>query len=195
MAVTSNKRSKQTQSERREITQAKIMGSACQLFGEHGFANVAIDQIATETGMTQGAIYHHYGNKIKLFTAVTEFQEARLTEQIAALAKMTDASSLLRVWAVFIEACNDRHFVRIVLEDAPHILGKERWHHSSVLAQLNRLFFDAEFINQLELTTQDKTLLLRMLTSAMAEAALMIAKNPDYDATPMLEKIIRLVLP
>lgn len=195
MAATDNKRSKQTQSERREITQTKIINSASQLFGDCGFAHVSIDQIATATGMTEGAIYHHYGNKLKLFTAVTEFQEAQLAEKIAALGSFEDVSSVLSVWEVFLEVCKAPYFVRIVLEDAPHILGKERWHSSSVLKQLDTLFFDSELVKQLNLSMQDQALLLRMLTSALAEAALMIAKNPDYDAAPMLKKIITLLLP
>ena len=194
MAVTSKRRSKQTQSERREKTTKAILEKASELFGDRGFAKVSLEQIAAASSMTEGAIYHHYKNKMELFRAVTECQEEILAEDIDALGDAVDVESVFRIWNLFQQACENPRFVRIVLEDAPHILGRERWQESAVLAKVKGKFLQPLLRKKIELAEDDEELLLRMITSALAEAALTTARKPNYDPTYILRKIIGLTL-
>lgn len=181
---------RQTQAERREATRKKIILSASTLFGELGFENTSIDHIASDTGMTEGAIYHHFGNKLKLFTAVTEHQEMILVERINELGAMKEANGLMRIWGVFLDACNQKEFIQIVLVDSPHILGRERWKDTSVMKLVEGLILNSSVMLNMQLSELDKQLLIRMLTAALAEAALTIAKNPGYDANLLLNKVL-----
>ena len=47
-----------TQRQRREETQQKILDSACRVFGEKGYSDTALDDIATGGGVTEGPVYH-----------------------------------------------------------------------------------------------------------------------------------------
>ncbi len=52
------------------IRQTQIIESAFRLFAKHGSNNVSIQRVATEAGMSKGAVLHYYPTKNKLFAAV-----------------------------------------------------------------------------------------------------------------------------
>ena len=73
-------------------TRHKILKAAKALFVDQGFAATSISQIAAKAAINQSLIYHHFGNKEKLWKAVkqTLFEaaaqnEALSTEQAANL--------------------------------------------------------------------------------------------------------------
>lgn len=51
-------------------TQEKILKSALQLFVKSGFEGTSISQIAKKAKINQSLIYHHFGNKEKLWKEV-----------------------------------------------------------------------------------------------------------------------------
>lgn len=51
-------------------TQEKILKSALQLFVKSGFEGTSISQIAKKAQINQSLIYHHFGNKEKLWKEV-----------------------------------------------------------------------------------------------------------------------------
>lgn len=61
------KREKAAQNTRRQILQA-----AYQEIHRHGFHKTSLDTILTTTGLTKGALYHHFHNKKELGYAVVE---------------------------------------------------------------------------------------------------------------------------
>lgn len=63
------KTQKQLQSEQ---TQQKITKEATQLFVRKGFYGTSISDLAQATGLTKGAIYHHFENKDAIFFAVID---------------------------------------------------------------------------------------------------------------------------
>ena len=60
--------------EHKQATRKRIIESARILFNRCGVADVSIDQIMSEAGLTRGGFYHHFKNKEELFAeAVTNF--------------------------------------------------------------------------------------------------------------------------
>lgn len=55
-----------------EETRQKILDAAERLFFIDGVARTSLEQIATEAGVTRGAIYWHFKNKLELFEALHE---------------------------------------------------------------------------------------------------------------------------
>jgi AcrR family transcriptional regulator len=49
----------------------RLLETAHRLFLTHGYANVSMQQIAEEAGMTKGAPYYHFESKTALFLAVS----------------------------------------------------------------------------------------------------------------------------
>ena len=63
---------RRTQAERREESRQAVLDSACRLFGARGYAATSLEDIAADCGLTIRPIYHYFGNKLALFTAVNE---------------------------------------------------------------------------------------------------------------------------
>jgi AcrR family transcriptional regulator len=122
---------RRTQAERSAETRESLIAAARPLFAAHGFADAALETIVRAAGVTRGALYHHFPDKTELFAAVFEQVEgevaARMGEAIAA-ANQTDPIEVMRLGARFwLDACADPEIQRIVLVDAPAVLGWTRW--------------------------------------------------------------------
>ena len=122
---------RRTQAERSAETREALIAAARPLFAAHGFAEVALETIVRAAGVTRGALYHHFADKTELFAAVFEQVEgevaARMGEAIAASGQ-TDPVEVMRLGAGFwLDACSDPEIQRIVLVDAPAVLGWTRW--------------------------------------------------------------------
>ena len=120
---------RRTQAERSAATRAALLAAARDLFAEHGFAATGREQIAERAGVTRGALYHHFGSKELLFRAVVEELEVELgTQVMMAAATSSDAAEQLRLGCMaFLDACLDPAVRRVVLIEAPVVLGWEQW--------------------------------------------------------------------
>src|SRR5262245_28491534 len=121
---------RRTQAERAAETREALIAAARPLFAQHGFADVSLETIVRAAGLTRGALYHHFPDKTELFAATFEQVEAevatRMGEAIAA-ANQTDPIEVMRLGATFwLDACADPEIRRIVLVDAPAVLGWTR---------------------------------------------------------------------
>ncbi len=67
-----------TQAERSDATRSALLAAGRRLFAEHGYADVSTEQIVRSSGLTRGALYHHFGAKRDLFKAVFEQIESEL---------------------------------------------------------------------------------------------------------------------
>jgi AcrR family transcriptional regulator len=116
--------------EQSEATRRKLLRAARRLFARRGYAGVGTEEIVRAAGVTRGALYHHFAGKRELLEAVYEQIEGELTEQIAAgaFAGGSDPIEALHAGAEqFLDACMQPEVQRIVLLDAPAVLGWERW--------------------------------------------------------------------
>jgi len=190
---------RQTQAERRETTQIKVLESACRIFGSKGYADTSLKDIAADLGLTITPIYHYFGNKQSLFLAVTEAMELEFSQQIEGIGLRAEKVSLIEIWDMLIEKTQQPYFARIVLSDAPIILGRERWEDTSVVRAVTKIFRDqlSLYFEQSDsvplLSENDVVLLQRMLMGCFTEAALMLAANPNYDSRPLIFKILRIL--
>ena len=55
-----------------EDTREAILQAAFEEIWEHGFQAASLDRILSRTGVTKGALYHHFNNKLELGYAVIE---------------------------------------------------------------------------------------------------------------------------
>lgn len=175
---------------RSQETRAALIAAARRLFGARGYAEVGTEEIVRAAGVTRGALYHHFDSKRELLAAVYEQIEAELTERIAIAALSGDSAAedpleALRLGAeLFLDACLEPEVQRIVLLDAPSVLGWERWREVGARYGLGliegtlRAAIDAGAI-----APQPVTPLAHVLMGALDEAALLVARATDEGAT------------
>jgi AcrR family transcriptional regulator len=117
--------------ERSQATRDALVTAARRLFGARGYANVGTEEIVQAAGVTRGALYHHFRDKEELLEAVFEQVEAemlaRLTRSVTAAAADNPFAALSAGVDALLEAAGEPEVNRIVLVDAPSVLGWERW--------------------------------------------------------------------
>ena len=119
--------SRRTQAERRAETRGQLLAAARKLFAERGFADTGTPDIVAAAGVTRGALYHHFADKTALFAAVVEAEHAAVAAGIetAGDAMPEDpVAALLAGGAAFFAAMRDEGRRRILLVDAPAVLGR-----------------------------------------------------------------------
>ena len=102
---------------------------ATGLFAEHGYEGTSIEAVLTAAGVSRGALYHHFAGKEALFTAVLEALSERITVQMTeVISGCTDPVDAVRTAALsWIDLAGDPVIQRIMLVDAPSVLGWEQW--------------------------------------------------------------------
>jgi len=171
---------------RSQATRAALVAAARRLFAERGYAEVGTEEIVRGAGVTRGALYHHFADKRELLAAVYEQIERELTERIAteALAGRdapTDPLEALRAGAeLFLDACLEPDVQRIVLLDAPAVLGWKRWREIASRYGLGLIEGTLQAaVDAGALPRQPVRPLAHVLMGALDEAALMVAEADD----------------
>lgn len=65
-----------------EETKDSILEAATKVFIENGFSNSSLEQIAKKAGVTRGAIYWHFNNKMDIFKALHDQLYTPFTDMI-----------------------------------------------------------------------------------------------------------------
>jgi len=64
-------------------TRRTILEGARRAFARHGYEAATVKVLEAETGLSRGAIFHHFKDKDALFLALAEDDAARMTETVA----------------------------------------------------------------------------------------------------------------
>ncbi|MBX7449504.1 TetR/AcrR family transcriptional regulator [Mycolicibacterium sp. 3033] len=181
-----NPRPRRTQAERTAATRAKLLASSRELFAVNGFADVSTQEIVVAAGVTRGALYHQFADKAELFAAVYEDVETELVTQIVtriAEAAPADQLSAMRMGArLFLDVCSAPDVQRIVLIDAPAVLGWQRWREVGMRYGLGVVeTMLAQAMTDGVIPEQPIRPTAHVLLGALDEAALFIARAADQD--------------
>ncbi|MEM9248192.1 MAG: TetR family transcriptional regulator [Pseudomonadota bacterium] len=128
MIMPQDKPARRSQADRRAETRAKLIAAARELFVEAGFAETATPDVVQKAGVTRGALYHHFADKTDLFLAVAEAEASAIAGHIA---RETDdvsdpAAAMARGSDAFFAAMLQPGRVRLLMEEAPAVLGHDR---------------------------------------------------------------------
>src|SRR3954447_19169299 len=112
-----------------EATRGKLLRVGRDLFARKGYAAVATEEIVRRAGVTRGALYHHFRDKRDLFAAVVEQVEQEVMKRVATAA-LTESDAWEQQRAAigaYLDVCLEPAVQRIVLTDAPSVLGLAAW--------------------------------------------------------------------
>ena len=182
MAVNGEKGHRRTQADRSHATRAALLASGRALFAERGFAGTAREEIVERAGVTRGALHHHFGTKQDLFAAVFEELESELAARVAFAAMAGDdpRDQLRRGCHEFLDAALDPAVQRIVLLDAPAVLGWAAWRDVDARYGLGLVTEGLRAVfasGRGELPAVEP--LGHLLLAALNEAAMLVAGAPD----------------
>ena len=170
---------------RSEATRARLVRVARDLFARRGYSDVATEEIVRRAGVTRGALYHHFRDKRDLFQAVVEEIEQEVMYKVAetALAEGDPWEQQSAAIGAYLDVCLEPAVQRIVLTDAPSVLGLAAWREieakyglALVEAGLRRVM-DAGYIEE-----QPVEPLAHLLLGALTEGGLLIGRSEDRQA-------------
>ena len=115
--------------QRGAATREHIVTVATRLFAARGYEDTSIEAVLHEAGISRGSLYHHFASKEALFDAVLEGVYADLgTSTQGIVVEVTDPVALLRAGSLaWVRQAGDPVVQRILLIDAPAVLGWQRW--------------------------------------------------------------------
>lgn len=190
---------KRTQVERREQTRRALLDAAGARFAAEGYAATATEEVVRRAGVTRGALYHHFRDKRDLFLAVVEDLEVSVLGRVqAAAAGDGDPWRGLRAGLhAFLDACMEPAVQRILLLDAPAVLGWAAWRELEErygVGLLREAF--AQLIGAGLMAPRPVEALAHMLLGALSEGGLLIAGSDDpaaarRDAGEALDGLLR----
>jgi AcrR family transcriptional regulator len=189
---------------RSEATRRQLLTAARGLFGARGYADVGTEEIVRAAGVTRGALYHQFRDKADLFAAVAEEVEGEIAERIAAAAAGGAAEPLaaLRAGArLFLDACAEPEVERIILLDAPAVLGWEAWRDLASRYGLGLVQFGLQSaMDAGAIIPQPVVPLSHVLIGALDESALYVARAEDPAAAreqcaAIFDRILRSITP
>src|SRR6266568_4984412 len=170
---------------RGEATRGQLIAIARRLFADRGYEDTSIEAVLREAGVSRGSLYHHFASKEALFEAVAEEVETSVGEQTMAAADgITEPVAALRAgFLAWIRLAGDPVVRRILLIDAPSVLGWERWRamEEDHALGLIRLVLQA-IAEQGRLRPELVGTLAHVLLASVNEVALLVARSEDRDA-------------
>jgi TetR/AcrR family fatty acid metabolism transcriptional regulator len=119
----------------------KILAAAIRVFGEKGFFNARISDIAKEAEVADGTIYLYFNNKYDILLTLFEEEIGKLIVQIKeAIAEEKDPSQMLRIFA--------HNHMKLVIEkkELAEVLQMELRQSSQPIKQYRNTSF-ADYVN------------------------------------------------
>lgn len=110
-------------------TRQSLCRHANAVFAEKGYSEASIDEIVQRAGVTKGALYHHFPDKLQLYRAVVQDMAQGLVSTIEAAAdSQPDPWHRLEAMCnAYLDACQSSDVQRVLVVDAPAVLGWKTW--------------------------------------------------------------------
>lgn len=165
-------------------TTDRLIAVARQAFADRGFAEVSLDALASEAGVTRGALHHHFVNKAGLFEAVLRRIDAEIAEEIGEVSRThaDDWTAFRASFHVYLDAVLRPDRCRILFQDAPAVLGMKSVDilmESGFAAMVDAL---QHFMDAGRIRSRDGEALGHLLNGAVINLAFWAAEGDRQDA-------------
>jgi AcrR family transcriptional regulator len=162
-------------------TRGDLVAHARRLFAQKGYADSSTDEVVRRAKVTKGALYHHFANKLDLYRAVVEDMERELVDKMdaAAVRERRADKQLEAACRAYLDACLDSTLTRILVLEAPVVLGWKAWcdlaHRHEIASLASRL----EKVVARSATGEAPIEMAHVLLGALNTAARVIGTAPD----------------
>jgi AcrR family transcriptional regulator len=187
---------KLTKAEQTQQTRQSILARSRQLFATKGYAATGTEEIISELGITRGALYHQFGDKLGVFKAVVAEAYSEITDYVHAKVQPLDDNweQLVVGCQAFLEIAQREDLRRLVSIEAPAVLAAE------TLVELDQYGF--ELLHQSiqiavaegKLNTIDPECFAHLVNGALNELATWVAQSNDPQRLKTAQQSIEMLL-
>ena len=179
-------------------TRQALLAAARDIFTAEGYQLAGIEAIAQAARVTRGAFYHHFEDKRALFEALVISLQQAAAEHIrrTALAEPDANARVMAGAAAFLESCTEPAYRRLVIQEAPAVLGSQRCREIGEAHPFGLLIAAlAELRKAGRFDSANTWLAARMIGSMICEAALLLdgAESPKAlkkQALAIVERVL-----
>jgi AcrR family transcriptional regulator len=183
---------------RPEARPEELVAAALAVFGERGFRQTTLEEVAARAGVSKGTVYLYFKSKDDLFRAVVKLKVAALLEPAEAMARAHDGSAtellvklVHRLWAAM--AQDDMICLsRLVQAELNHFPEIRRYFFDDVIQRHRRLLrgIAARGVATGEFRPEATMLLPRVLPALVSQLNQMRSMYGDLDrGAPSPEKL------
>jgi AcrR family transcriptional regulator len=165
-----------------EATRQALVAAGRNIFAAEGYQAAGIEAISRAARVTRGAFYHHFADKKALFDAVVVAMQSEAAAKVAERGR-----SRQKIWDrlsvgidAYLDVCLEPAYGRIVIQEAPTVLGTGRHREIEEAYPLALLTATLEALKRRgELDFEDIALLSRMVDAMICKVALMLPEADD----------------
>jgi AcrR family transcriptional regulator len=168
-----------------EATRAALLAAAKRLFTAQGYQATGIEAVAQASRVTRGALYHHFADKRALFDAlVVELQSEAVAAVVKRVGGERDRWAAMRAGTeAFLDACAEPAYLRLVIQEAPAVLGLARYREIDEAHTRGLLIRALKGLKEAgDIDFDDIELLSSMIAAAECQAALLMPGAKDRPA-------------
>ncbi|WP_447008359.1 TetR/AcrR family transcriptional regulator [Saccharothrix isguenensis] len=181
-----------------ESTRQALVDSAVELFTKRGYAGTSLDEVVKRARLTKGALYHHFSGKQALFEAAFDSVENTFMRKLGEIVSAPGDpwETAMAGLRAYVRVCLEPSYQRIVIHEAPVVMGWERWREAEehfsyglLRATIEGLVTSGE-LEQLPVETMS-----RLLFGALSAGASTIAgaSDPRKAGAEVERTIVRVV--
>lgn len=177
-------------------TRRAILDRARQLFATKGYAATGTEEIIAGLGITRGALYHQFGDKLGVFQAVV----AQAYDEMIGYLR-TKVESIADPWEqlvlgcqAFLEIAQREDLRRLVFIEAPAVLAAD------TLADFDRSGFGLlhqaidRVVSEGKLETIDSEGFAHLLNGSLNELAVWVAQSDDPERLKTAQRLVEILL-
>jgi AcrR family transcriptional regulator len=187
---------KLTKVEQTRRTRRAILDRARYLFALKGYAATGTEEIISELGITRGALYHQFKDKLGVFQAVVAEAYNEITDHISAKVKPVDDSweQLLIGCQAFLEIAQREDLRRLVMIEAPAVLAAD------TLVEFDQYGFGLLYqaiqrvVNEGKLSPIDAEGFAHLVNGSLNELAAWVAQSNDPERLKIAQQLVETLL-
>jgi AcrR family transcriptional regulator len=187
---------KLTKVEQTQRTRRAILDRARQLFATKGYAATSTEEMIGELGITRGALYHQFGDKLGVFKAVVAEAYKEITDYVHAKVQPLDDNweQLVVGCQAFLEIAQREDLRRLVSIEAPAVLAAE------TLVKFDQHGFELLHrsiqiaVTEGKLNTIDAECFAHLVNGALNELATWVAQSNDPQRLKTAQQSIEMLL-
>ncbi|OWY63949.1 TetR family transcriptional regulator [cyanobacterium TDX16] len=187
---------KQTKAEQTLRTRRAILDRARHLFATKGYAATGTEEIISELGITRGALYHQFNDKLGVFKAVVAEAYDEMIDYISTKVQPLDDpwEQLVMGCQAFLEIAQQEERRRLVFIEAPAVLAAD------TLVEFDQYGFGLlhksiqKVINEGKLSTIDAEGFAHLVNGSLNELASWVAQSDDPERLKTAQRLVETLL-
>ncbi|HEY9625986.1 MAG TPA: TetR/AcrR family transcriptional regulator [Coleofasciculaceae cyanobacterium] len=187
---------KVTKAEQTQRTRQAILERARYLFATKGYAATGTEEIISELGITRGALYHQFNDKLGVFKAVIVKAYGEITDYIQTKIQPLDDNwqQLVVGCQAFLEVAQQDELRRLVFIEAPAVLAADD------LAEIDQYGFGLLHksiqiaVAEQQLNTIDAEGFAHLVNGSLNELAAWVAQSDDPERLKTAQCLVETLL-